>query len=67
MNLSVAADEITEPYYDVVAIEIASPHKERTLVSHLTYQNAVAARDFAIVRRGNEKEFYRIVPHKAPE
>jgi hypothetical protein len=54
---------ITEPLFDVVAVEI-STGATRLLESGKTKGNAEAVVKMAVMRRGVEEEFYKVVPHK---
>lgn len=52
---------VTEPLYDVIAVNIASL-KERYLASNKTAVDAQATIEMAVIRRGVDVEFYKMVP-----
>lgn len=51
--------------YDVVAITIRSPHTKRLIAERKTAREADAIERMAIMRRGVDVEFYKVVPHPA--
>lgn len=57
MKLS-AADDL----YDVIEVQIRSPHSERVMATGKTRANAEAFIKIAIMRRGVENQFYTMRP-----
>lgn len=51
-----------EPLFDVIAVQIKSPHRARIMARDLNEKSAAAFIKFTILRRGVEDHFYKSVP-----